>query len=141
MLKKIDDLMARIVTSGPLAALMAFGLVMWLAPSGTLASIGYTKLFQYVDRWLWGVLSIAFSLIGYYGLFFYHRKAWLIAHGFAVVLFTPAAFFFGTAGSLTGFGTYGVLALNSWYRYKEKYRPIYFGISKRKQKTKQQQQS
>ena len=120
----LSNRVARAATSGPLLALAFLGLVFAFSPQDLLfLSPSYPKLFAVIPQWLWSVGCIALAGVGYYGLYTANRKAWKAAHGTAIGLFIPMAFFYaGQASSFTASAFCLALALNAWARYAGLYR-------------------
>ncbi len=122
-----SERLARFATSGPLMALAMLGLVFIFEPQELLfLSPSYPKLFAVVPQWAWAAGCSALAFVGYYGLYRGNLAAWKAAHGTALGLFFPMAFYFGQAAAFPATALCLALAMNAWARYAGLYREFNF---------------
>lgn len=125
--KRSQGIFISALTSGPLMALLAFGIVGVLLPAERFGPT-YDNIFAIAPPIAWGIVSLAISITGYVGLFRGSKKLWMVAHGFAVFLFGAIALL-AVQTFITSFVVDPVaatacpaLAANAWARSTGHYR-------------------
>lgn len=99
-----------------MSILLGFGLAMTITPGSYLSS-SYRVMLTAAPSHVWGVGIICVALYGYSALYKGHLRAWRMCLCLSCGLFTLLGAMFLGSGAVTGFSTYGALALTAFLRF------------------------